>query len=147
MSLKPTSILLLALSAVTVFTSLHADEAKVKEPAIPTSSLMPITPQVRQILDARCVMCHGAEMKGELIVKEDIDFSTDEAILKTLPNVNIMLEVIGEDDMPQRAKLPRPFRKDAQLTAELDKLKAEYEKKGEKAVLMDWLKKAKQRAQ
>lgn len=144
MSLKYTSILLLALSAVA---SLHAEETQVKEPAIPTSTLMPITPQVRQILDARCVMCHGAEMNGELIVKEDIDFSTDEAMLKTLPNVNIMLEVIGGDDMPQGAKLPRPFRKDAQLNAELDKLKAEYEKKGEKAVLMDWLKKAKQRAE
>ncbi|MGJ8649600.1 MAG: hypothetical protein ACSHX4_04515 [Opitutaceae bacterium] len=144
MSLNYTSILLLALTAVA---SLHAEEAEVEEPAIPTSALMPITPQVRQILDARCVMCHGAEMKGELIVKEDIDFSTDEAILKTLPNVNIMLEVIGDDDMPQGAKLPRPFRKDAQLTAELDMLKAEYEKKGEKAVLMDWLTKAQQRAE
>lgn len=140
MSLNYTSILLMALTAVA---SLHAEETEVKEPAIPTSALMPITPQVRQILDARCVMCHGAEMKGELIVKEDIDFSTDAAILKTLPNVNIMLEVIGDDDMPQGAKLPRPFRKDAQLIAELDKLKAEYEKKGEKAVLMDWLTKAK----
>lgn len=119
--------------------SLMANDTDSEAVKISTAHLLPISSEVRQVLDSSCVMCHGAVIRGERIVRDDIDLSSEESILATLPSVNIMLEVIGEDDMPQSAKLPRKLRRDPVLSAELSELKQAYEENGHKAILMQWL--------
>ena len=47
-------------------------------------NLLPLPKDVRQILDQRCVMCHGEVIDGKAEIREDLDMSTDEAIRTTL---------------------------------------------------------------
>lgn len=137
--MKSKSINLSLLAGLLFISFAYASDASTDEAIIPTAQLMPIPEPIRDILDARCVMCHGAVLNGERVIRDDIDFSSDESILATLESVDIMIEVIGEDDMPQGAKLPRKLRSDPILSKQLEKLKEDYESNGEKALLMEWL--------
>jgi len=116
---------------------LHAEE-EVKV-TIPTGALFPIPIEARQVLDRRCVMCHGGRIHGEIVTMEDINFTSDKKIRETLESADLLITAIRDDDMPQGAKLPRNFRSDPALSAELGQLKVDYETKKEKAILMEWL--------
>lgn len=135
--MKHPFLILAALLCVVVPVS--AQESEPAEVDIPTQALFPIPEQARHIIDARCVLCHGGKINGEVVTREDIDFTSDAAILKTLESASLLITVIEDDDMPQGAKLPREFRKDPVLAQQLDQLKSDYEIKEEKAVLMQWL--------
>jgi hypothetical protein len=51
-----------------------------------------------------------------------------------------MKQYILEDKMPHKPKLGRRLRNDPQLQERLTALKADYDKNGDKAVLLEWLK-------
>jgi len=103
-------------------------------------ALFPLPANVRQIMDQRCVMCHGEVYAGKAEVREDLDLSTDEAIKETLSEAGRMKEVIAKDEMPHKAKLSFRLRRDAKMKERLETIKSEYDKNGEKEILMAWLK-------
>jgi len=103
-------------------------------------SLFPLPANVRQVMDQRCVMCHGEEYNGKAEVREDLDLSTDDKIKETLSEAGRLKEVIAKNEMPQKAKLSFRLRKDAKMKERLETIKAEYDKNGEKEILMAWLK-------
>jgi len=129
-SLRP---LLFALSLI-----FPASLATATEPAL--EALLPVKPEIRKILDHSCVMCHGEMIDGKQEIRDDLDLSTDEAIRTTLPEVGRLKQYILEDTMPHKPKLGRRLRANAQLQERLTALKADYDKNGEKAVLLEWLK-------
>lgn len=108
------------------------------DPAV--AGLLPLKPEVRKVIDASCVMCHGEVIDGEKELRDDIDFSTDELIARTLPNAGKLKQVILEDKMPQKPRLSRRLRGNAEAQARLDALRATYEKEGHKTILLEWLK-------
>jgi len=124
--------LLLAATLLATSSSFAAD------PAI--AGLLPLNPEVRKVLDASCVMCHGEVIDGEKEIRDDIDLSTDELIGRTLPNAGKLKQVILEDKMPHKPRLSRRLRGNAEAQARLDALRATYDKEGHKAILLDWLK-------
>src|SRR5688572_26368460 len=103
-------------------------------------SLLPLPNDVRQIFDQRCVMCHGEVFNGKAEIREDLNLSTDEAIRETLSEPGRMKEVLAKDEMPHKAKLSFRLRKNPAMKERLEAIKADYDKNGEKAVLMAWLK-------
>lgn len=103
-------------------------------------TLFPLPADVREIINQRCVMCHGEVYDGRAEVREDLDLSTDEAIRETLSEAGRFKEVIAKNEMPQKAKLSFRLRRDAKMKERLETLKADYDQKGEKEVLMAWLK-------
>jgi hypothetical protein len=104
------------------------------------SKLLPTPPDVREILNQRCVMCHGEVIAGKAEIREDLDLSTDAKIQETLHEPGRLKEMIANDEMPQKAKLSFRLRKDDTMKARLETLKADYAKSGEKEKLMVWLK-------
>lgn len=102
--------------------------------------LVPLKPEVRKILNQSCVMCHGEEIDGEKEIRDDIDFSTDELLRRTLPSAGKLKQVILEDKMPHKPRLSRRLRNNVQAQERLTALRATYDKEGHKAVLLDWLK-------
>jgi hypothetical protein len=102
--------------------------------------LLPLKPEVRKVINASCVMCHGEVFDGDKEVRDDIDFSTDELLRRTLPDAGKLKQVILEDKMPHKPRLSRRLRNNAEVQARLDSLRATYDKEGHKAVLLDWLK-------
>jgi hypothetical protein len=103
-------------------------------------AVLPLPANVRQVLDQRCVMCHGEVIDGKAEIREDLDLSTDEAIRATLSEPGRMKEVIAKDEMPHKAKLSFRLRKDPKMKERLESIKSEYDKNAEKEVLMAWLK-------
>ncbi len=108
------------------------------EPAL--EALLPVKPEVRKILNNSCVMCHGEVIDGQKELRDDVDLSTDEGIRNTVGEVGRLKQYIVEDKMPHKPKLSRRLRANTQLQERLTALKADYDKHGEKAVLLEWLK-------
>ena len=102
--------------------------------------LLPLKPEVRKVIDASCVMCHGEVFDGEKETRDDIDFSTDDLLRRTLPDAGKLKQVILEDKMPHKPRLSRRLRNNAEAQARLDSLRATYDKEGHKTVLLEWLK-------
>ena len=102
--------------------------------------LLPLKPEVRKVIDASCVMCHGEVFDGEKEVRDDIDFSTDALLRRTLPDAGKLKQVILEDKMPHKPRLSRRLRNNTEVQARLEALRATYDKEGHKAVLLEWLK-------
>ncbi len=108
------------------------------EPAL--EKLLPLKPEIRKIFDQSCVMCHGEVIDGQQEIRDDLDLSTDEAIRSTLPEVGRLKQYVLEDTMPHKPKLGRRLRGDPKMQERLTALKADYDKHGDKAVLLAWLK-------
>lgn len=123
---------LAALLALTSAARLAADAV--------VDSLLPLKPEVRQVLNQSCVMCHGEVIDGEAEVRDDIDYSTDESIRATLASAGKLKQVILEDKMPHKPRLSRRLRNDPKLQERLTALRAAYDKEGHKQILLDWLK-------
>lgn len=107
------------------------------EPAL--EKRLPLKPEIRKIFDNSCVMCHGEVINGEKEIRGDVDLSNDAEIKSTVTEIGRLKQYILEDKMPQKPKLSRRLRNDPALQERLTKLKADYEKNGEKAVLLAWL--------
>jgi hypothetical protein len=103
-------------------------------------SLFPLPANVREIMNQRCVMCHGELHDGKAELREDLDLSTDAAIRETLTEGGRLKEVIVKNQMPQKAKLSFRLRKDPKQKERLDTLRAAYDQNGEKEILLAWLK-------
>lgn len=103
-------------------------------------ALLPLKPEVRKVLNQSCVMCHGEVFDGKAEIREDLDLSTDDAIRRTLSEPGRLKEVIANNEMPQEAKLSFRLRRDPKMQERLAQLKADYEKNGEKEILLAWLK-------
>lgn len=103
-------------------------------------TLLPLPKDVRQIFDQRCVMCHGEVFDGKAEIREDLNLTTDETIKETLSEPGRLKEVIAKDEMPHKAKLSFRLRRNPEMKARLEGIKSDYDKNGEKAVLMAWLK-------
>ncbi|MFZ5496810.1 MAG: hypothetical protein ACOZE5_15935 [Verrucomicrobiota bacterium] len=108
------------------------------DPAFDT--LLPLKPEVRKVLDASCVMCHGEVIDGEKETRDDIDFSTDEAIRATVAKAGKLKQMILEDKMPHKPRLSRRLRNNPALQERLTTLRADYDANGHKAILLEWLK-------
>jgi hypothetical protein len=102
-------------------------------------ALLPLAPEIRQIFDQRCVMCHGEVIDDVVEIREDLDLSTDEKIRETLVSARILADQLAKDEMPQKAKLSFRLRRRADMQERLKSIKEEYEVHGEKAVLLNWL--------
>ena len=111
--------------------------APAADPAL--DALLPLKPEIRQIIDQRCVLCHGEVIDGEPEIREDLDLSTDEKIRETLGDVQTLIDMIADNEMPQEAKLSFRLRKRPEMQERLKALKADYEAAGEKQKLLDWL--------
>jgi len=125
--------LLLATLALT----LPAAFAAAAEPAL--EARLPLKPEIRKIFNQSCVLCHGEVINGEQETRGDLDLSTDEAIRSTLPEIGRLKQYTLEDKMPHKPKLSRRLRNDPKMQERLTALKADYDKNGEKAVLLEWL--------
>jgi hypothetical protein len=104
------------------------------------NTLLPLKPEVRRVLDQSCVMCHGEVIDGEREIRDDVDFTTDEALKLTLPSAGKLKQVILEDKMPHKPRLSRRLRDNPQHQERLTALRATYDKEGHKAILLEWLK-------
>jgi len=120
-----------------LLTSLPALSAFAAEPAL--ESRLPLKPEIRKILDNSCVFCHGEVVDGKKETRGDVDLSTDAEIKATVTEIGRFKQYILEDKMPHKPKLPRRLRDNAELQERLKNLKADYDKNGEKAVLLAWL--------
>lgn len=129
--LRPLSVLALVVALVT--------PSVMSAAAIP-DSLFPLPDKVREIMNQRCVMCHGEVFDGKAEIREDLNLTTDATIKETLSEAGRLKEVIVKNQMPQKAKLSFRLRKDAKHKEHLETIKAEYEKNGEREVLLAWLK-------
>ena len=107
--------------------------------AVDADALLPVSPEIREILNARCVFCHGEIIDGEAEIREDLDMSTDEAIAETLADVEILHEFVHDDEMPQEGKLSFRLRRNPEMRARLNTLIEEYEASDEKAKLLAWI--------
>lgn len=108
------------------------------DPAV--DSLVPLKPEVRKVINESCVMCHGEVINGEKETRDDIDYSTDDALRTTLTSAGKLKQVILEDKMPHKPRLSRRLRDNAELQARLTALRDNYNKSGHKEILLDWLK-------
>jgi mono/diheme cytochrome c family protein len=102
--------------------------------------LLPLKPEVRQVIDQSCVMCHGEEHNGEKETRDDVDLSSDENIRATVPNVGKMKLVIENGKMPHKVRLSRRLRNDTAVQQRLTDLRANYDQAGHKEILLAWLK-------
>lgn len=130
----PRKLLPLSLFTVVSLTSALAEEG---DPSI--QHLFPIPDDVREILDQRCVFCHGEMIDGEAEIREDLILTDEAAIRETLLDIDTMLEMIEEDEMPHEAKLSFRLRRRPEMQERLKDLKAAYEENGEKEKLLAWL--------
>ncbi len=128
------SLPILALVSLLSATGIHAADA------VTIDALLPLKPEVRQVLNQSCVMCHGEVIDGKAEIREDLDLSTDEAIIATLSEPGRLKEMIANNEMPQEAKLSFRLRRDPKMQERLTQLKADYDKNGEKEILLAWLK-------
>jgi hypothetical protein len=103
-------------------------------------SLLPLKPEVRKVIDQSCVMCHGEVIEGEAETRDDIDFSTDDLLRRTLPSAGKLKQVILEDKMPHKPRLSRRLRNNVEMQERLKTLRADYDSAGHKAILLEWLK-------
>ena len=103
-------------------------------------AILPLPKDVRQILDQRCVMCHGEVIDGKAEIREDLDMSTDQALRETLSEPGRLKEVLAKDEMPHKAKLSFRLRRNPEMKERLETIKADFDKNAEKQVLMAWLK-------
>ncbi len=103
-------------------------------------SLVPLKPEVRKVINESCVMCHGEVINGEKETRDDIDYSTDDALRTTLTSAGKLKQVILEDKMPHKPRLSRRLRDNAELQARLTALRDNYNKAGHKEILLEWLK-------
>lgn len=103
-------------------------------------SLVPLKPEVRKVINESCVMCHGEVINGEKETRDDIDYSTDDALRATLTSAGKLKQVILEDKMPHKPRLSRRLRDNAELQARLTALRDNYNKSGHKDILLNWLK-------
>lgn len=117
--------------------SLPALGAFAAEPAL--EARLPLKPEIRKILDNSCVMCHGEVIDGKKETRGDVDLSTDADIKATVTEIGRFKQYILEDKMPNKPKLSRRLRENVALQERLTKLRADYDKNGEKAVLLAWL--------
>ena len=117
--------------------SVPALSALAAEPAL--EARLPLKPEIRQVLDNSCVMCHGEVIEGKKEIRGDVDLSTDDEIKATVTEIGRFKQYILEDKMPHKPKLSRRLRENAALQERFTKLKADYDKNGEKAVLLAWL--------
>ena len=131
--MNPSRPLLLALTL-----TLPAGLVSAAQPAL--EALLPVKPEIRKILDNSCVMCHGEVIDGQAETRDDVDLSTDDAIRTTVGEVGRLKQYILEDKMPHKPKLSRRLRNDTKMQERLTALRAAYDKNGEKAVLLEWLK-------
>lgn len=107
------------------------------EPSV--DALLPVAPEVRQILDRRCVLCHGEVIDGRPEIREDLDLSSDEKMRETLVDVQALIDMIAHDKMPQEARLSFRLRKQPEMQERLKTLKSEYAASDEKQTLLTWL--------
>ena len=128
---------LLRLTLPALFVACAAARALAVEPAL--EKRLPLKPEIRKIFDQSCVMCHGEVINGEKETRGDVDLSTDAQIRATVTEIGRLKQYVLEDKMPQKPRLSRRLRNDAALTERLAKLKADYDKNSEKAVLLAWL--------
>lgn len=131
--MHPSRLLLFTLTL-----TLPAAFAPAAEPAL--EALLPVKPEVRKILNQSCVMCHGEVIDGQAETRDDVDLSTDETIRNTVGEIGRFKQYIVEDKMPHKPKLSRRLRNDPKMQERHTALKADYDKHGEKAVLLEWLK-------
>ncbi|HWA26191.1 MAG TPA: hypothetical protein VG734_11050 [Lacunisphaera sp.] len=117
---------------------LPASFAIAAEPAL--EARLPLKPEIRKIFDRSCIMCHGEVIDGQKEIRDDLDLTTDETIRETLPEIGRLKQYILEDTMPNKPKLGRRLRNNQELQDRLTKLKADYAKSDDKAVLLEWLK-------
>jgi hypothetical protein len=103
-------------------------------------SLLPLKPEVRKVINESCLMCHGEVIDGEKEIRDDLDYSTDDAIRATLANAGKLKQVVLEDKMPHKPRLSRRLRNNVELQERLTALRANYDAAGHKAILLDWLK-------
>ncbi|EDY80919.1 hypothetical protein VDG1235_536 [Verrucomicrobiia bacterium DG1235] len=129
---SPTRSLLIF--ATLAATTLSAEDG---DPSI--QHLFPIPEDVREILDQRCVFCHGEVIDGEAEIREDLVLSTEAGIRETLFDLDTMLELIEEDEMPYEAKLSFRLRRRPEMQQRLKDIKVAYEENGEKEKLLAWL--------
>ncbi len=115
-----------------------ASSAFAADPVV--AGLVPRKPEVRSVLDQSCVMCHGEEIDGEKEIRDDIDFTTDELLRRTLPSAGKLKQVILEDKMPHKPRLSRRLRNNTEMQERLTALRANYDSAGHKAILLEWLK-------
>jgi hypothetical protein len=120
--------LLLALPAIGAFAAEPALEAR-----------LPLKPEIRQIMDNSCVFCHGEVIDGKKEIRGDVDLSTDAEIRNTVLEIGRFKQYILEDKMPHKPKLSKRLRDNPVQQERLAKLRADYDKNGEKAVLLAWL--------
>src|SRR4051812_40460840 len=91
------------------------------EPAL--EARLPLKPEIRQILDRSCVMCHGEVIDGKKETRGDVDLSTDADIKATVDEIGRFKQYILEDKMPQKPKLSRRLRDNAEIQARLVKIR------------------------
>src|SRR6478736_749137 len=130
--MSPTRLLAPALLA-----TLTAIRSLAVEPAL--EARLPLKPEIRKILDNSCVICHGEVIEGKKEMRGDVDLSTDAAIKDTVTEIGRFKQYVLEDKMPQKPKLSKRLRENAALQERLTKLRADYDKNGDKAVLLKWL--------
>lgn len=121
-----------------LFVILPAARVLAAQPAL--EALLPVKPEIRQILNQSCVMCHGEVIDGQQETRDDVDLSTDDTIRNTVTEVGRLKQYILEDKMPHKPKLSRRLRNDPKYQDRLTALRADFDKNGEKAVLLEWLK-------
>ena len=121
----------------TLLLVLPATRALAVEPEL--AARLPLKPEIRKVLDNSCVMCHGEVINGKKETRGDVDLSSDETIKATVDEIGRFKQYIVENKMPTKPKLSKRLRDDPALQERLTKLKADYEKNGEKAVLLAWL--------
>jgi hypothetical protein len=102
--------------------------------------LLPLQPEVRQVINESCVMCHGEVINGEKETRDDLDLSTDDSIRSTLVSAGKLKQVIAEGKMPHKPRLSKRLRGDAAAQAKLDALRANFDAKGHKEIILAWLK-------
>jgi hypothetical protein len=105
-------------------------------------ALLPLREDIRQILDARCFMCHGEMIDGQPEIRESLDLSTDEKIAETLISANVLYDVIANGEMPHEAKLSFRLRRRPEMQERLREIKEGFEAQGEQQKLIDWLRSA-----
>ena len=103
-------------------------------------AILPLPKNVREILDQRCVMCHGEVINGKAEIREDLELTSDQSIRETLSEPGRLKEMLVKDKMPKTAKLSFRLRKDPKMKERLDAIKADFAKNGEKEILLAWLK-------
>src|SRR5262249_23738530 len=96
------------------------------------NGLLPLKPEVRQVINDSCLICHGEVINGEKEIRDDLDLSTDDSIRSTLVSPGKLKQVIAEGKMPHKPRLSKRLRTDAALQERLTALRANYDAKGHK---------------